>query len=448
MRSLAGPLLALLLVPAGAAGQEAPTLTLEGAERRALAASPDLDRAEARRALGRAAEADGWGAMLPRASFSTGVSSSAVLQRTATDPLTGGIVQLADSLVEQRRGYGTRAAASLDWTLFAGGHNLTRSAAARSRTRAAGHALEGARVRVAAEAALAYLDALEAEALVGVRRAEAAHARELERTAAGRFETGQVPEIDLLQARLAASEAAIAVLEAEGEARVRRIALAARAGLDAGASFALAAPAPLPPPDTAALRARLLSASPVLAALGAERDAAARDARAGRLALLPTVSVGVDHLWTEWGQTREAFTTEPRNTQLFYNLTLSWSPLARAGGMVGDRRRASAALTMAEAERTAARRALEEAVAVGIEGLARAELVTERAALNLALAERQREHAEERYRLGLAPVTERLNAAALWAAAAHQEALARHAGLRAAAELERATGVAVRAPIP
>lgn len=442
------PLAALLLAPATLRAQEpAPALTLEAAERAALASSPDLRRADAGRSLGRAARADGLDALLPRAAFHTGLNGTSVLQRTATDPLTGGIVALPDSLIQERRGYGTEAVASVAWTLFAGGRNVTRTAAARSRTRAADHAYEAARVRVAAEAALAYLDVLEAEALVEVRRAQEAHARELERTAAARHETGQVPEIDLLQARLATSEAEIAVLEAEGEARVRRIALASRLGME-GEVPALAPAEALPPVDLAALRARLLAASPTLAALHAERDAAARERRAGRLSLLPVVDVGVDRVWSEFGQTREAFTLEPRNSRTYYNLTLSWAPLSRPGGALADRRREAAALQMAEAELAAGRRRVEEEVAVGLERLARAEALAERSRLSLALAERQRQQADERYRLGLAPVTERLNAAALWAGAAHQAVLARYAALRAAAELERSTGVAVRRPFP
>lgn len=435
----------LLLLPAAARAQAGEPLSLEAATRAALAGSPEVQHAGASRARARADGADGWGAMLPRLSLGSGLSRTDVLQRTATDPLTGGIVHLPDSLVKARRGFGTSAVASLDWTLFSGGRNLARTSAARSRGRAAEHEMDAARVRVAAEAALAYLEALEAEALVEVRRAQEAHAVELERTAAGRYETGQVPEIDLLQARLAASEAAIAVLDAAAEARVRRLALLARVGLPDDRVYLLEPPPPVAPLDTAALAARLLATTPVLARLRAEREAAGRERRAGELgSLLPTVAVGMDRVWSEWGQSREAFTLEPRNTQAFYRLSLSWSPLQRPGAMLAERRRGTAALLAAEADTRAAELRLRHEVAAGMERWARAGAVATRARLNLALAERQREQAEERYRLGLAPLSERLNAMALWSEAARQDVLARYAPLRAVAELERATGVALR----
>jgi outer membrane protein TolC len=293
-----------------------------------------------------------------------------------------------------------------------------------------------------------YLDALEAQALVEVRRAQLVHARELERTAEGRYATGTVPEIDVLQARLAASEAQVSLMHAEAEARARQLELAERMGAPAGAPFALAEPAAPGAPDTAAVRARLLDESPVLAAARAERDAARRDHRATRLSLLPTVTVGMDRAWSEWGRDRDAFTLQPRNAQAYYRLNLAWSPLERPGAILAGRQRAAAGLLQADAEAAGARRTMERQVAVGLERWALASVLSGHARLNLQLAERQREQAEERYRVGVAPLSERLNAAILWAEAARQDVLARHAPLRAVAGLERATGVAVRGALP
>ncbi|HEX6912239.1 MAG TPA: TolC family protein, partial [Longimicrobium sp.] len=263
MRSLLIPVaLAAVLLPGAARAQR--TLTLDEAVRTALAASPDVQRAEAASLRGQAGHTDAWTALLPRVTAQTGFNRSDVLQRTATDPVTGGTIALPDSLIRQRQSFGTRAGLSLDWTVFAGGRTLAAPAAARARERAAEHGVSAARVRAAADVAMVYLDALEAQALVDVRRAQDAHARELERTAQARYETGSVPEIDVLQARLASSEAQVALLEAESEARARRMELAERMGVSAGEVQALAAPdAPLAP-DTAALRARLLGESPLL----------------------------------------------------------------------------------------------------------------------------------------------------------------------------------------
>lgn len=445
LRLAAAAVAALLLLPVSGAAQEGEPLTLTAAVQAALARSPEVQRADASRARARAERADGWGAILPRVSLSSGLARTDVLQRTATDPLTGGNVELPDSLVQSHRGFGTTAVASLDWTLFSGGRTLNRAAAARIRLRAAEHEGAAARVQVEAETTLAYLDALEAEALVEVRAAEKTHAEALERTALARYETGQVPEIDLLQAQLAASEAVIALLDATAEARVRRLALLGRAGLRADRAYRLEPPAAALPVDAAGLADRLLTASPVLARVRAEQHAARRERSAARSGLLlPTVTLGMDRVWSEFGQSRDAFTLEPRNTQAYYRLSVSWSPLARGGAMFAESHRASAALLAAEAESRAAEQRVEHEVAAGVERWTRAGAVAVRARLNLALAERQREQAEERYRLGLAPLTERLYANARWAEAARQEVLARYAPLRAVAELERATGVSLR----
>jgi outer membrane protein TolC len=446
IRTASAGLIAGILIIAGGAKAQQP-LTLDAAVRSALAADPGVQQAEAASLRGRAGRTDAWAALLPRVGVQTGFNRSDILQRTATDPVTGGTIALPDSLIRERQNFGTNAVLSLDWTVFAGGRTLTGAAAARARSRAAEHGVSAARVRAAAEVALVYLEALEAQALVDVRRAQEVHARELERTAEGRYETGTVPEIDVLQARLAASEAQIALMEAEAEARARLLELAERTGIPADGRT-LAEPNAPAAPDTAALRARLLAESPLLAAARAEQDAAARDARAARLDLLPTVSVGVDRLWSEYGRTREAYTLQPRNAQTYYRLSVSWSPLERPGAMLGGRQRTTAGLIEARAEASAARRTMEREVAVGLERWARATALRERARLNLQLAERQREQAEERYRVGVAPLSERLNAAVLWAEAARQDVLARHAPLRAVAELERATGVPLRGALP
>jgi outer membrane protein TolC len=372
LRRAAPALLALLLAPAAATAQEEEVLTLDAAVRHALLESPEVQRAGAARLAGGAERADAWQRMLPSLSFYSGLTRADILQRTASDPVTGGIVQLPDSLVQDRRSFGTRNVVSASWVLFAGGRDLAHASAVRSRSRGAEHALTAARVRAAAEATLAYLDVLEAEALVEVRRAEEEHARELERTAEARFETGEVPELDLLQARLARSDAEIALIDAEGEARVLRAVLLDGLRLPPGTRYALAPPPPAPPLDTVALRAGLLESSPVLAALHARREGAARELRAGRLSLLPTVAVAADRVWSEWGQSREAFTLEPRNTQAFYRISFSWTPLERPAGLLADRQRSSGALMEAEAELRAAVREVEREVSLGVERWARA----------------------------------------------------------------------------
>jgi outer membrane protein len=442
-RILATALAVLLLGPVSARGQTPERLTLDRAIAIALEGSPAVQRAEASRLVGRAERADAYGVFLPSLSLSTGLSQSEVLQRTVTDPITGGIISLPDSLVEHRQSYGTQAALSANWTLFSGGRQFAQAAARRSRSRAADEEVAAAHVQVAADATIAYLDALIAEALVDVRRAEATHARALEETAQTRFDLGQVPEIDLLQARLAASEAEIALLTAEGDARAARLALLAGIGLPDDRPYALVPPDAAVRADTAGVRRRVLAESPVLARLRAEREAAGQEARQPRLDLLPSVTLGATWIRSEFGQTREAITTSPQNTQAYYRLTFSWSPLEQPSAIFADRYRARAGVLSAEAGLNAGLRTVEQELDAGLDRWARATVLRDRARLNVELAERQREQAEERYRLGLATLTERLNAHALWAEAARQETQARYAPLRAVAEIARASGVSV-----
>jgi outer membrane protein TolC len=425
-----------------AAAQE--PLPLERAIGLALAESPELHRAEAARLQGRAQQADGIGRLLPSVSVFTDLRQIEELRRTTPDPITGTPVQLPDSLIQPRQTFRTDAGVSASWTVFSGGRRLLESSAARSRGRAALHQSEAVRVQLAADVTVAYLDALAADAMVEVRRAEVASAAALEETAEMRFEIGEVPEVDLLQARLAASEAEIALLEAEGEARIARLLLLERIGLPADRDYALA-----PPPAPGALhedeiRRRAAAESPVLARLHAERAAAERERRASRLTLIPVVSLGV--VWGRWdlGGSREAFTLDPQNASTSYRMTLSWSPLEQPGAIFADRDRATAGFLAADADAVAGRRTMERELAAGLDRLSRARALADRATLNVALAERQREHAEERYRLGLGTLVERLDAETRWAEAARQEIVARHAPLRAIAAIEQATGVSLR----
>jgi outer membrane protein TolC len=121
--------------------------------------------------------------------------------------------------------------------------------------------------------------------------------------------------------------------------------------------------------------------------------------------------------------------------------------LERPGGTLADRRRTSGNLHLAQAELELQEAALVRGVESALDRLSRTRMLGERSQVNLELARRQREQAEERYRLGVAPLVERLTAEALAAEAERQAIVARYAALRALAELEQASGVSFR-PVP
>jgi outer membrane protein TolC len=330
------------------------------------------------------------------------------------------------------------------WTVFDGGRTFWEVRKAGAESAAADLAYDAARARVAAGATLAYLDALEAVALEEARRIQLEHARELARLAAERFRVGEVPQLDDLQARLAESDAEIALLEAESATDAARLQLFEHLGLPATARVALVEPAAASEGwswDEDELRRRALEGSTEIASLEETRTAAARGLDAERWWFLPSVTLGATWVRSEFGQTRDAFTFEPRNEQTYYTLGLSWSPFDSPASLISDRRRARAALWTAEGRLAARHASLAREVEVAIGRLRRARLLEEKSALNVDLAARQREQASERYRLGLAPIVERLNAQALFAEAERQAIAARYATLRAAAELERAAGI-------
>lgn len=436
-----------LLCPCGAPAQAptpADTLTLPEAIRVALSRSPAIREAQAAQTTARAGRWESWGRMLPSVSLFSGLNQGQVLQRTANDPVTGGIIQLPDSLIRMRETFSTSSALSANWTVFDGGQGIWGTRRASAESRAAGFALEAARARVAAGVTLSYLDALEADARRESRRTELRRAQELVRIAEGRREVGQVPEIELLQARLAEGDAEIALLEAESAAESARLGLREHLDLQGDEPLVLGAPpAPalgsLPAPD--ALRECALSRSSELAALRASQSAAERQAEVERWWFLPSVTVGATWVRSEFGRTREAITFNPRNEQAYYRVGFSWAPFEQPGRRIAERQRTRAAVQLSEARLSERRAALAREVETALGQLRRAGVLEERSRVNLQLAERQLEQAGERYRLGVAPLVERLQAEALAKEAERQAITARYAALRAIAELERAAGV-------
>jgi outer membrane protein TolC len=432
------------LLAAGAAAPHAAAqqavLTLEQAVRQGVASSPAIREAQAQHRTAGAGRWEGWGRLLPSVQVQAGVLQTGVLQRTVSDPLTGGIVTLPDSLIALRSSYGTDAAVTASWEIL-NPSSLLQIRAAGAEAGAAVHALEGARARVAAEVTLAYLDALEAQAVLELRQAEKDRAAELLRIAEGRYAVGSVPELDVLQARLAVGDAELAAMEAQTAVQAARLALGEHLGADVPGT--LAEPS-LPDagslPSDAELRRRVVDESAELAALRQQRSAAVLARGAERMRLLPTVSLWAQWTRSEYGQTREAVTFQPRNEVALYGLNFSWNLFDQPGARMAARQRGGAAVQQADARLAVRRAALAREVELAAGTLGRAVLLRERAQANVALAARQREQAAERYRVGVAPIVERMQAEGLAREAERQAVMARFAPLRALAQLQKASG--------
>jgi putative ABC transport system ATP-binding protein len=439
------------MAPGYAAGQ-APvptdTLRLDDAVETALEASPELRQAEARARSAGAGRLDAWGRLLPSVSFFTDFVGQEAINRTGMNPITGAPVLLPEDEVSAQELFQTRGGVSLGWTVLDGGQ-VWQLRRARRDADAGFASLEAARARVAAGVTLAFLNVLEAEAQASVRRAEVERAGALVADAQARFDVGQSAEIDLLQARLAASDAELALEEALVAAEAARLALAEYLEPGMDPNVALAPPAASPVLDRlseAEIRQCALQGSADLAGLRARADAARMDAAAWGWSILPTIRVGVGWGRSEIGRTAEALRLDPRNETTTYSLSVNWSPLTQPGQWVGNRQRAHAAEVEAEAALAARRPALVREVEVALSQIRRARMLEERSVLNLELAARQREQAAERYRLGVAPITETIQAEALAREAERQAVTAEFARRRGYAELERAAAIRLDDP--
>jgi outer membrane protein TolC len=445
---LAGALaLGAAAAPPGAHGQtpaRGDTLRLEDAVETALHRSPELRQAEARASAAGAGQLDAWGRLMPSVSFWTNFAGQGAVNRTGMDPITGAPVLLPEEDVTRQELFQTLGGLSLGWTVIDGGQRLWQLRRARREADAGFASLEAARARVAAGATIAYLDVLEAEAQSRVRAAEVERANALVEDAQARFDVGQAPEIDVLQARLAASDAELALEEALAAAGAARLALAEYLEPDADVDVALAAPAPASHVDRLTdeeLRQCALNGSADLAALRARAQAARMESAAWGWSVLPTVRFAVSWGRSEIGRTTEALRFDPRNETTTYSMSVNWNPLSQPGQWVASRQRARAGEIEAEAAVAARRPALVREVETALARIRRARMLEERSTLNLALAERQREQAAERYRLGVAPITETIQAEALAREAERQAVTAEFARRRAVAELERAAAV-------
>jgi outer membrane protein TolC len=437
--------LTILLAATHAAAQDAPVLTLQEAVRQGVAASPAIQEARAAHRTAGATRYEGWGRLLPSVSLQAGVLQTGRLQRTVGDPITGDIVSLPDSLIRLRSSYGTSALLSATWEV-ANPTTVLQLRAARAEASAADHTLQNARARVAAQVTLAYLDALEAQALLELRVAERDRAAELLRIAEGRLAVGSVPELDVLQARLAVGDAELAMMEAQTAADAARLGLREHLGAGADVPAALAQPVlpdPASLPSEEELRRRVVDESSELAALRAGRSAAALARTAERMRLIPTVSVWAQWERSEFGDTRDALTLQPRNELGIYGVDFRWNLFEQPGSRLAARQRTGAAVQAADARLAVRRASLAREVEIAAGTMRRMALLQERAAANLVLAARQREQASERYRVGVAPIVERMQAEGLAREAERQAVAARFAPLRALAQLQLVSGAPV-----
>jgi len=315
---------------------------LSGFVRAALDRNLDIDAATARLRAARAAARGSVGPLLP----AIGASTSGSWRR---DPNLPGTLDNFQGGLD----------ASWELDLF-GGNRRSREAARADAMRSA-YALADVRRTVAAEAALAYLDARTAQARLSVARSSLAHLDDLVAITGWRFQAGLVTELDLEQARAQRAQVAATVPALEQSFRVSGNRLAVLTGEAPGhADPLLAEPKPLPVPAAVqpGLPAELLRRRPDVAA--AERGLAAETARLGvaTASLLPSL-----RLAGSLGSSAASFSGVGDAVVRTLQASVA-APLFRGGQLLARRQQQQAAVDAALAGyRGSVLRAVEEAEA-------------------------------------------------------------------------------------
>jgi outer membrane protein len=427
--------LALFALAAHARAQETVPLTLAEAVERARGASP---RVEELRALSAAAAADLRGAKAERLPI---VDLSASLTRYSNVPelvldVPGRTEPLFPNIPNH---YGARAELSLP--LYTGGRVKGEIDAARHQLAAAEKDVDTGVSDLALETATAYWR------LVAAREAARVLAESIESYDANlkqvrdRADVGMAARGDVLSVQVDRDRAELARLSAENAAALANEDLVRLLALPAGARVEpteplLAAAVEVEP--TAALVARALDGRPEIASLRARVAAGQGRETIARAAKRPQASLGAGYDYA-----RPNMRVVPPADRF----DDSWSVGVNVAWRVFDGGRSSAAVARARAETDAARQRLadvERRVRLDVTGSA-LDLRTRRAGLEVAdrTLESARENlkvAEDRYREGLVPASELLDAQARLLRAGLDRTEAATDVRQARATLDRAVG--------
>jgi len=390
-----------------AAGASAEPLDLDAAIELARARSPELAGYRQSVAAAHAGRLGAIGAFLPALSASAGYSripsqSFSVMGQTFSSP---------------SENYTLGASASLP--LFAGFRNVAGLAQSDASRSAAGAALDRAQQSVALVAARDFIDALKAQALLGVARTDVQRSeQQLERVQA-LLEVGSVPPVDVFRQRGELGADRLAELDARDALENARNTLNITLGLPVQDRRLLAPievesigsqSATLPDLVDRALRTR--------ADLRAARDDV-RAAEAGRRISLAGYSPSLDlNASYNWNGADPPGGIDDLRAGDSYSVGLSLAvPLFDRLATPASVQRAAAEVVYRRAQVQSLERAIAREVAGTRLALANAAERVSLSGANLAAAEEELRLAEERYSVGAGTLLERNVAAASWSAA-------------------------------
>lgn len=267
-----------------------------------------------------------------------------------------------------------------EFPLFTGGRVSAAIDQARGGLEIAQQQSEQARLQTVVDTVSAYSDVLASRKLAARYGKLVDALSEVERQAGLRFQTGEIPNTDLAQARARKAEGDAGLAQAEG----RRKSAEARYQRLTGKAAGDLAPLPAPPATPATLDDAVdlaLQANPALQqAQGAVRVAKA-GARAARAEGLPTVGA-----FAEAARVKDQFFPDYRANSVSVGIRGRWT--LWAGGRVQTQtRKADAELSAAEARARGAGLAVEGMVIDAWQGLVTANRMAEATTLRSAAAE-------------------------------------------------------------
>lgn len=440
-------LLALLLLPAPLAAQgEAPRpLSLAEALRVAGENNPAYRSARADIAVADARTRQSYGAFLPRLSASLGVDASR--SRTFTGEDEFGNPLPSEQAVEFTQ---SRAAQSADlrMTLFDPAQ-FGQVGAARAEARATVSAVEAEGVRMRAEVARRYWEAVRTDRRIELEERLLASAAERLDATRRLLRIGARNPVDVLGAEVRVAEQEQALEEARGERRLARLALREAMGIldDEPLRLTTEPPTLFDPSglDAETLLAYAGDASPRVERVESSLLAAHRRTGAARLSRLPTLGLSAGYGRSFSDRDLDAFDDifGPRNRSLSFGLSVSL-PVFDQFQTSAEIAQARATERKAEEEVRATRLLVEREVRgalIELENAFRAAQTVERA---VGLSRERLEMAQEQYRLGSLSWTD-LQDSVEGAATAERKLLdARFRFAAALATLEEKVGAPVR----
>jgi outer membrane protein len=438
---MACSLLLLILAPPAAAQEEVAALSLEEAQRIARQRSPALLRVASQEHTAAAQLRQGYGGLMPSVSASMTFSGSDSHILTGNDEFGQPIIR-EDPLRSSRSSASQRI--GLNMMLFDGGGRFQELRAARAGARVAEARTDAERLRLDAEVARIYYDALSLGRQAEMEERQVASARERLEATERLFRVAAANREDVLGAQVDLASRERAQERAAGEAAKARLRLREAMGITIDADFRLTSdfpvgfdPASL---NVESLVAEAVARNPAMAAAEASADEAARRRAVARSTRWPTVSAGAGYNRSLGMPGNDAlFDFNPPDRTASFDLTISVP--------IFNQYRTAAAIAQADvssrnaaeelrATRLRTEREVREAV-IDLQNAYRGVQLAERAA---EMSRERMELALERYRVGALQFTQLQQVIDSAAAAERDELAARLAFAQALAALEQRVG--------